>query len=93
LKEANAGVIRANGVDIRNWMAVMSPDYVGNDNAGVPNNSDLLVNPQDLGAFVGRYQGGIGPASCHDYNNSGTTGPEDLSTFTQSYKGGTNRCP
>lgn len=93
LKAANAAVVRANGVEIRNWGSVMSSDYAASDNAGIPNRSDLLVNPVDLSAFVAAYQGGVGPASCHDYSNNGTTGPEDLGTFTAAYKGGTNRCP
>lgn len=92
-KVPNAAVIRANGVEIRSFGAVMSSDYTGSDNAGIPGRSDLLVNPADLSAFVASYQGGSGPASCHDYNNSGVTGPEDLGTFTSAYKGGTNRCP
>jgi len=92
-KVPNAAVIRANGVEIRSFGAVMSSDYTGSDNAGIPGRSDLLVNPTDLSAFVAAYQGGTGPASCHDYNASGVTGPEDLGIFTVAYKGGTNRCP
>lgn len=93
LKAANAAVIRANGVEIRNWGAVMSSDYAGSDNTGQPNRSDLLVNAVDLSAFVAAYQGGLGPASCHDYSNAAGTDPADLSVFVAAYKGGTNRCP
>jgi hypothetical protein len=93
LKAAAAAVIRSNGVEIRSFDAVMGSDYAASDNAGIPGRSDLLVSPVDLSSFVAAYQGGVGPASCHDYSNNGTTGPEDLGVFTAAYKGGTNRCP
>jgi hypothetical protein len=93
-KNANAAVIRANGVDIRNWNAVMSSDYTNTDNVGAGSTfSDKKVTPADFSAFVACYKGGTGPASCHDYNNSGLTGPEDFALFVGAYKGGTNVCP
>lgn len=90
--EAGAAVIRANGVTLRSFDKVMSPDYAGFDNVGVAGRADLDVDPVDLGAFVAAYQGGIGPASCHDYDNSGVTDPVDLGTFVQAYKGGVGFC-
>lgn len=92
-KTTNAAVIRANGVDIRNWNAVMSSDYTNTDNVGAGATfSDKKVAPADFTVFVQAYKGGTGPASCHDYNNSGVTGPEDFTVFVGAYKGGTNQC-
>ncbi len=92
-KNTNAAVIRANGVDIRNWNAVMSSDYTNTDNVGLGAiYSDKKVTPADFTVFVAAYKGGTGPASCHDYNNSGVTGPEDFTVFVSAYKGGTNLC-
>jgi hypothetical protein len=85
-------VIRANGVEVRSYDAIMSPDYEFSDNGGGLSGGDLLVNPVDLSAFVAAYQGGVGPASCHDYDNSGVTDPVDLSVFVASYQGGANFC-
>jgi hypothetical protein len=90
--QPDAAQIRANGVIIRTYTNVMSPDYAGSDNHGVPGLYSLSVNPQDLAAFVAAYQGGTGPASCHDYDNDGTTNPTDLAVFTSSYYGGTGVC-
>ena len=88
-----AVVIRANGVTIREFPAVMSSDYAGWDDEGIPNRWDHQVNPVDFAAFIAAYQGGIGPRSCHDYDNNGVTDPPDLAVFVEAYKGGTNRCP
>lgn len=90
--QPDACVIRANGVTIREYQNVMSPDYLANDNAGQPYLWSLTVSPLDLSAFVTAYQGGTGPASCHDYDNDGTTSPIDLSVFVSSYYGGTGTC-
>jgi hypothetical protein len=73
----------------------MSPDYeysLGYE--GNPAGGDLTVDPIDLGGFIGAYQGGIGPDSCHNYNNilDPLTDPVDLGTFIDSYKGGANFC-
>ena len=89
----DAVVIRANGVVIREYDAIMSADYTGWDDNGIPDRWDHLVSPPDLAAFVTAYQGGVGPASCHDYDNNEGTGPTDLAVFMEAYKGGTNHCP
>jgi hypothetical protein len=89
----DAVVIRANGVDIREYEHVMSPDYAATDNDGISGRWDHLVNPVDLASFVGAYKGGTGPASCHDYDNDGTTNPTDLAVFVSAYYGGTGFCP
>ena len=58
-KTTNSAVIRANGVDIRNWNAVMSSDYTNTDNVGAgATYSDLKVSPADFTVFVGAYKGG-----------------------------------
>jgi hypothetical protein len=92
-KTGGAAVIRANGVEIRSFGAVMSSDYASCDNTGIPGMSNLQMGPEDLAAFVSCYEGGHGGPSCHDYNNSGSTGPEDLGIFVAAYKGGANGCP
>jgi hypothetical protein len=70
----------------------MSPDYTASDDAGIPGRWSRTVAPTDLSSFVAAYQGGVGPSSCHDYNNTGITDPADLSVFVAGYKGGTNFC-
>ena len=89
----DAVVIRANGIPIREYAHVMSSDYAGWDDDGIPGRWDHQVNPQDLAAFAAAYQGGNGPRSCHDYDNSLVTDPADLAVFVEAYKGGQNRCP
>jgi hypothetical protein len=71
----------------------MSSDYTATDDNGIPGRWDHLVSPPDLSSFSAAYQGGVGPQSCHDYNNDTITNPPDLSTFSAAYKGGVNRCP
>ena len=90
--QPDACVIVANNVTIREYPHVMSSDYADWDDNGVPGRWDRLVNPVDLAAFVTAYQGGVGPASCHDYDNDGTTGPTDLAIFIVAYMGGANWC-
>jgi hypothetical protein len=87
-----AVVIRGNGVEMRRFDAVMSPDYAGWDNQGLAGRSDLAMTPVDLAAFIAAYRGGIGSASCHDYDNNGTTDPSDLAVFCKAYAGGSTSC-
>jgi hypothetical protein len=91
-KGANAFVIQANGVEIRNFSEVMSPDYAATDDSGIPARWSRTVSAVDFGQFAQAYQGGTGPSSCHDYNNDNTVNPPDFSVFSASYKGGTNFC-
>lgn len=91
-KGANAFVIRANGVPIRTFLEVMSPDYSSADDSGIPGRWSRTVNGVDLASFVSAYQGGGGPSSCHDYNNNGVTDGPDLAVFIQAYKGAANFC-
>jgi hypothetical protein len=90
--QSDAAQIRANGVIIRTYNHVMSPDYTGSTDVPATYLWSLTVNPQDLAAFVAAYQGGTGPASCHDYGNDGTTDPTDLAVFSSSYYGGVGAC-
>jgi hypothetical protein len=91
-KGEDALVIRANGMELRSFEAAMSPDYAGWDNEGQPGRSDLSMTPVDLAAFMASYRGGIGSASCHDYDNSGMTDPPDLAVFCKAYAGGATSC-
>lgn len=86
-----AMLVRVNGAACREY-DVLSPDYAGWDNVGEPGRWNLVLDPADLSAFVHAYQGGAGPASCHDYNSSGVTDAADLSVFVQAYRGGTTSC-
>lgn len=89
-KGQNAVVIRANGVEIRNFQVVVSPDYAGYDNAGIPNRWDLAVTVLDFSSFaMAVHSGG---STCHDYDNNGTTGATDVSIFGQLWNGGLRHC-
>jgi hypothetical protein len=75
----SAGVWKANGVTIRQYVNVKSPDYDGASGNGQVNLSDL-VN------FSGQFNGLL-PAICHDYNNDGDCGLEDLVVFGKAFSG------
>ncbi|MEZ4648984.1 MAG: hypothetical protein R3E97_09420 [Candidatus Eisenbacteria bacterium] len=81
---ALAGVIKANGVAIRNYENVKSPDF---DGAG----SDLVVNLADLVQFSAEFLGDA-PAVCHDYDNNGATNLGDLIIFAPTFTDGAT-CP
>lgn len=83
VKGPNACVIRANGVEIRNYSATVSPDYAGTDNSGNAGLWNLTVGLTDLSAFAQAFS--IGSASCHDYDNNGATALTDLSVFATNY--------
>ena len=89
-KGQNAVSIRANGVEIRNFSIVVSPDYAAYDNAGVPNRWDLGVTAADFASFAMAVHN-VGP-SCHDYDNNGTTGASDVAIFGQIWSGGQRLC-
>ncbi len=78
-KGANACVIRANGTEIRNYSATVSPDYSGFDNAGIPGRWSLGVGLTDFSSFSTAYNATV--TSCHDYDNNGNTGLSDFSVF------------
>jgi len=69
-----SGVIKANGVTIRAYDNVKSPDFDGA-------RGDLTVNMADLITFAAEFLGNAGTGACHDYNNDGTTGLQELVLF------------
>ncbi|MEZ4651084.1 MAG: hypothetical protein R3E97_20310 [Candidatus Eisenbacteria bacterium] len=81
---ALSGVIKANGITLRNYQNVKSPDFDGSG-------GDLQVNLADLIAFTGEFLG-TDPPACHDYDNSGTTDLGDLVMFSPAFVDGSH-CP
>ncbi|MCA9756227.1 MAG: hypothetical protein KDA27_10515 [Candidatus Eisenbacteria bacterium] len=79
-----SAVIKANGVTIRNYANVKSPDFDGSG-------ADLVVNLADLVQFSAEFLGN-GPAVCHDYDNNGTTDLGDLIIFSPAFVAGAH-CP
>jgi hypothetical protein len=90
VKGRDAILIRANGVTVRSFESVVSPDYAGWDNTGVPNRWSLSVSVVDFAAFATAVHNG--GSSCHDYDNNGTTGATDMSVFGQIWSGGSRMC-
>lgn len=90
-KGPHAVVIRGNGVTIREFLAVVSPDYTGYDNQGVPGRSDLRVSVADFASFAQAFWHG-GGSTCHDYNNNGVMDAADFSVFSQVWSGGNRDC-
>jgi hypothetical protein len=74
---ALSGVVKANGVTIRAYPNVKSPDY---DGAG----GDKIVNLSDLVIFSSEFLGSI-PAECHDYDNNGATNLADRVIFSPAF--------
>jgi hypothetical protein len=68
-----SAIIKANGVTIRSYSNVKSPDY---DGAG----GDLTVSLADFVKFSREFLD-TDPNQCHDYDNNGNCGIEDLITF------------
>lgn len=68
---ANAGVVKANGLPIRTYVNVKSPDY---DGAG----ADGVVNIVDLVNFTA-------DDACHDYDNDNDVDISDLVIFASGY--------
>ncbi|MDM7913749.1 MAG: hypothetical protein QUU85_00580 [Candidatus Eisenbacteria bacterium] len=90
-KGPNAIVIRANGVEIRNFNAAVSPDYGGSDNAGLPGLWSLSVTLADFTALSAAFGNPNNP-SCHDYNNDGLMTLTDFTVFGQSWLSTTRDC-
>jgi hypothetical protein len=65
------GIVKANGVPIRRYANVKSPDYDGAAGNGVVNLSDLVF-----------YKSGN---TCHDYDNNGVVNLSDLVIFAGGY--------
>lgn len=73
-------IIRVNGVVIRAYSDVKSPDFDGTT-------SNLRVDLGDLVAFGNEF-GGKTSGVCHDYDNNGTTGLADFILFVPAFRTG-----
>ena len=70
---ANSGLVVANGITIRFFANVKSPDYDGAS-------GNLSVGLQDLTQFSAEFLDNL-PSECHDYDNNANTGLEDVIIF------------
>jgi hypothetical protein len=75
-----SGIIKANGVTIRAYDNVKSPDQDG----------DGIVGLADLVLFSTAFLNGTG--GCHDYNDDGVVGLADLTLFGPLFVDA-NHCP
>jgi len=80
-----SGIIRANGVTIRTFANVKSPDY---DGAG----GNRSVGLPDLTQFSAEFGGSV-PSACHDYDNNGNTGLPDLIIFGAPFQSASSCAP
>jgi len=71
-----ACVVKANGVPIRNYGAVKSPDYDGAAASGAVNGSDLIN-------FKANFPPGV--PGCHDYDNNNVMNVGDTIIFASGY--------
>jgi hypothetical protein len=81
---ALSGIIKANGVTIRSYSNVKSPDYDGASGS-------LLVDLSDFISFKDQFLDAA-PNECHDYDNNGDTDLGDLIIFSAPFNAG-NSCP
>lgn len=72
-----SGIVKANGVTIRAYTNVKSPDYDGSG-------GNLSVQLGDLVQFSKEFLG-TEPSECHDYDNDGRTGLSDLIVFSPTF--------
>ncbi len=79
----SAAVIKVNGVTIRLYSNVKSPDFDGVGGSGRVDLADLLI-------FAAEFNGG--PAACHDYTNDSVTNLSDLVIFGEAFSHA-NHCP
>lgn len=77
-----SGVVKANGVTIRAYENVKSPDYDGDAGSGVVDISDLPI-------FTSAFNAG-GAGTCTDYDNDGLTTVGDLPIFTVAFNAAMN---
>ena len=84
---AGACFIVANGIEIRSYTRVRSPDnssHVGSVASGTVTVSDLVFFSEE---FKGQ-----APAACHDYSNDGAVTIADLVIFGEAFHAGSS-CP
>lgn len=74
-----SGIVKANGVTIRSYSNVKSPDFDGAAGDGFTNLSDLVK-------FANEFNN-IDPAACHDYTNDGACNLSDLIPFSEAFAG------
>jgi len=77
----HAAQVTANGVIIRDYPQVRSPDNASHD---IPA-ADGTVAVSDLPYFAEEFTGAA-PAGCHDYTNDGTVSTSDLPLFADAFK-------
>jgi len=92
-KGTGAFTIRANGVAIREYTSVESPDYAQFDNDGIAGRWSKSITAADFSAFGQAWQGGTGPASCHDYDGNNAMNAGDFSIFGAVWDQGLRNCP
>lgn len=78
-----ACVVIANGIQIKAYVKVKSPDNASHDTS-VPSGSVTIA---DLPFFADEFKG-VAAAGCHDYTNDGVVSTSDLPLFGDSFKGG-----
>lgn len=76
-----ACVVIANGIEIKNYTKVKSPDNASHTTS-VPSGT---VGVADLPFFADEFKG-IAAAACHDYTNDGLVGTGDLPFFGDAFK-------
>jgi hypothetical protein len=80
-----SGLVKANGVTIRQFSNVKSPDYDGAS-------GNLAVALGDLTQFSGEFLDNFAN-ECHDYDNNGNTGLEDVIIFGTPFTGAASCAP
>lgn len=80
-----ACVVIANGIQIKGYVKVKSPDNASHDTS-VPSGT---ITVADLPFFADEFKGVAAPG-CHDYTNDNQVSTSDLPLFGDSFKGGLN---
>jgi len=78
-----ACTVVANGVPIKDYTRVKSPDNASHDSS-VPSGTVTIA---DLPFFADEFKGAA-TVGCHDYTNDGTVSTADLPLFGDAFKGG-----
>lgn len=82
---AGAGTVKANGVTIREYVNVKSPDW---DTFS----GDRTVGAGDYAQFAPRFNQGSTTDPCFDYDNNGSVGASDYSIFARAFNRASH-CP
>ncbi len=75
--QPSACLIKANGVTMRSYINVKSPDFDGAHADGVVNLADLILFSREFNGFA--------PAECHDYTNDNLCNLSDLTIFGEAF--------